>query len=275
MKKVLGLIVSQRRTGNSELLVKEIMSSIPEDCHKELIRLTDLKIEPCKACYKCLQADQDCPIKDDFNFVLNKIKEADAVIIGVPIYILGPHGYYKMLIDRLLAAEKYAPYAEGKPCVIVIPYGIKGWEGYSKAASLTMPRMLKMKLMDCWQVHSALPGESLLNTENVKYARSLGMGLFDGHEYNSGSRECTHCGSDLFRLLEGNRVECPICGSQGILKNNNIPDFTDSKYCRFSNKGMKEHFEWLSEMKHRFFSEKGRLKEVQKVYANKDWWIKP
>ncbi|HWP97354.1 MAG TPA: flavodoxin family protein [Syntrophomonadaceae bacterium] len=276
MKKVLGLIISHRKLGNSELLVKEIMSSIPEECSRSLIRLTDLKIEPCKACYRCLQPDTDCPIKDDFNFVIRRIREADALIIGVPVYILGPHGYYKMLMDRLVGAENYAEGTRGKPCVIVTPFGTKGWEGYSKAASLVMPRLLKMKLVDCWQVHATLPGESMLNSDNVKYAQDLGRDLFNGREYNSGTRECVYCGSDLFRLLEGNRVECPVCGAQGFLNNDNMPDFYDAEYCRFSSKEMKEHFkDWLVEMKHRFFAEKERLKDVQQEYRNKDWWIKP
>lgn len=276
MRKVLGLVISPRKLGNSELLVKEIMSSIPEKCSRELIRLTDLRIEPCKACYQCLQPDKDCPIKDDFNFVINKIKEADALIIGVPVYILGPHGYYKMLTDRLLGAGNYAEFTEGKPCLLVIPFGTKGWEGYSRAAALVMPRLLKMKIVDCWQIHSTLPGESLLNRDNLKYAQNLGMGLFNGSEYKFGTRECSHCGSDLFRLLAGNRVECPVCGVQGILKDDNIPDFTDADYCRFSNEEMEEHFKvWLVEMKQRFLDEKDHLKEVQKAYRDKDWWIKP
>lgn len=73
MKKVLGLVVSNRKLGNSEILVKEIMGNIPEECNRELIRLTDLEIKPCKACYRCLQPDNACPVRDDFNFVIGKI----------------------------------------------------------------------------------------------------------------------------------------------------------------------------------------------------------
>lgn len=275
MKNVLGLVISHRRLGNSELLVKEIMSSIPEDCNRELIRLTDLNIQPCKACYQCLQPDSDCVLKDDFNDIMNKIKEADALIIGVPVYFLGPHGYYKMLSDRLVGAERYWEFTKDKPCVIVMPYGTMGWEGYSKAASLVMPKLLKMKILDCWQVHATLPGESLLTPDHLQYAQTLGQDLFNGREYNFGIRECPYCGSDLFRLLENNQLECPICGAKGILKNDNIPDFTDSNYCRFGENEMEEHFlVWLVEMKHRFTAEKEHLKELQAGYRDKDWWIK-
>lgn len=276
MKKILGLVFSNRRLGNSEILVKEIMRSIPDDGSRELIRVTDLQIEPCKACYRCLQTDTDCVIKDDFNFLMDKIKAADALIMGVPIYFLGPHGCYKMLSDRMLGAEKYWQFTGNKHCVIVMPYGSKGWEGYSKAASVTIPKLLKMKLVDCWQVHATLPGESLLNEDNLHYAQALGHELFSGRKYNPGNRECAFCGSDLFRLLEDNRIVCPICGAQGIIGDNNIPDFMGNDYCRFSEKELDEHFqEWLLEMKQRFLQEKDQLKAIQAGYRDKDWWIKP
>ena len=212
MKKVLGLVVSNRKLGNSEILVKEIINNIPEECNRELIRLTDLEIKPCKACYRCLQPNNACPVRDDFNFVIEKIREADALIIGVPVYFLGPHGYYKMLTDRLLGSQNYSQDTQGKPCIIVMPYGSEGWEGYSKIACMVMPKLLRMKLVDCWQIHASLPGESLLNPENISYARALGRELLNGRKYHDESKECTICGSDLFRLINENQVECPICG---------------------------------------------------------------
>jgi len=276
MKKVLGIVISHRKLGNSELLVKEILNGIPEIYERELIRLTDLKIEPCRACYRCLQPDNDCPVKDDFNFVMDRIKRADAVIIGVPVYILGPHGYYKMLTDRLVGMGNHVKQTQGKPCAIVIPYGTKGWEGYSKAAATIMPRLLQMKIVDCWQVHSTLPGESMLDSGNRKYARQLGQELFSGRIYQPGERDCPFCGSDLFRLRAGGKVECPICGAKGSLDFDNIPNFSGNSHFRFSDKEVAEHFGlWLNQMKQRFWAEKVSLLEVQKEYRDIDWWIKP
>jgi len=271
MKNVLGLVISSRKLGNSEILVKEIMKSIPEDCNLELLRLTDLKIEPCKACYRCLKPDTECKIKDDFNLVVNRIKEVDAVIIGMPVYMLGPHGYYKMLTDRLLGAFNYAKYTAKKPCLLVIPYGVKGWQGYSKTAALVLPRLLQMKVIDCWQVQGALPGESLLSPDNLEYAQNLGTKIFSDSEYTPGVRECPFCGSDLFRLLPDNKIECSICSAQGKLQTDNIPDFSESQYNRFSTEELERHFKvWLVEMKNKLMEEKQRLREVQKGYADID-----
>ncbi len=268
--------MSHRKLGNSEILVKEIISNIPQDCQPELIRLTDMKIEPCKACYQCLQPDKDCPIKDDFNFILNKINQADALIIGVPIYLLGPHGYYKMLSDRMVSAFKFAAYTAGKPCILVVPYGVKGWEGYTRAAALIMPRLLQMKIIDYWQVEATLPGESLMDSANLEYAGHLGKKLFDSEAYVPGIRECPCCGSDLFRLHADNKIECPICMAEGIIQADNIPCFSQADNYRFSANNIVQHFDgWVRNMKNKFHDEKDQLKEVQELYRDKDWWIKP
>ncbi len=276
MKTILGLVVSHRKLGNSEILVKEIMRNIPGECHHQLIRVTGLNLESCKACYGCLQPDAGCKTKDDFNFIMESIKKADAVIIGVPVYILGPHGCYKLMQDRMVGAYNYTKYTADKPCAVVVPFGTIGWQGYSKAAASIFPRTLEMKIIDIWMVHATLPAESLLNEENLAYARNLGRRIFNGGEYQPGERECPQCGSDLFHLLPGNIIECPICSAKGVLGADNIPDFTASTHNRFGPHEIEEHFnEYLAEMRARFKAEKDILKGVQKDYKEMDWWIKP
>ena len=276
LKKVLGLVVSERRLGNSELLVKEIMANVPEPCERELIRLTELNIRPCRGCYRCLQPGAACSIRDDFNFLLGKIKECAALVIGLPVYFLGPHAGYKALTDRMLGAGHYVADTAGKPCVLVASYGVAGWEGYTRAAALVLPRVLQMNLLDYWAVHAALPGESLLAPQNLEKARSLGENLFSGRSMAAVPYTCPGCGSDLFRVLPGNKVECPLCTAVGRLQPAGAPDFAGSGPGRFSPEKMKEHFGgWLVSMKNKFLREKDLLKEVQAPYKNKDWWIRP
>jgi len=276
MKRILGLVISQRRLGNSELLVKEIMDHVPGETQLELIRLTDLSIKPCIACYRCLEPETRCSQNDDFNYVIDRIKAADSLIIGVPVYILGPHGYYKMLTDRLVGSFNYAASTAGKPCVVVIPYGTIGWQGYTRAAATILPRLLQMRIVDCWEVHATLPAESFLNPVNIEYAQKLGQTLFTAPDYTPALRECIQCGSDLFRLLADERIECPICGAQGVLTRDNIPDFSLSEYNRFGAHEIDEHFKgWVVGMKRKYWQDKDKLRDIQKKYKDKKWWIRP
>ena len=66
--KVLALVASQRKLGNSEILAKEMLSALPDTVEKEMIRLTDLEIQGCKACYACLAEETGYVIQDDLHF---------------------------------------------------------------------------------------------------------------------------------------------------------------------------------------------------------------
>ncbi len=278
MKKALGMVISERKLGNSELLVKEIMAGVPEPCDRELIRLTELEIKPCRGCYRCLRSEEGCNIKDDFNFVMNKIREADALVIGMPVYFLGPHASFKLLTDRIMGLGRYAEKTRGKPCVVVMSYGIPGWDGYTRTAALSLPRFLQMKVVECWLVKAALPGESLLNSHNMEYARKIGLSLFTRQEFDKGPYMCLDCGSDLFRLLPGEIVECPLCAAKGSIGTAGISLFAESGRGRFSKEEIQKHFGadgWLTGMKDKFQVERARLQEVQKPYKEMNWWIKP
>lgn len=277
MKKVLGLVVSERSLGNSELLVKEIMGSVSEPCSREMIRLTELSIQPCRACYRCLSPGIRCRINDNFNFIIDSITGADALIIGVPVYFLGPHGQFKMLTDRLMGVGQYAEKTRGKPCVVVIPYGLPGWEGYARTSALVLPRILEMRLVDCWTVHATLPGEGVVSDESRDYAKKLGAALFTAGEYRGGPGECPYCGSDLFKLLHGGGVECCLCSARGYTTGNAVsPEFRLPGPHRFSTEGLKEHFSgWLVKMREKYLKERETLKEVQKPYRGTHWWVKP
>lgn len=52
--KILGLIGSYRKLGNTEVLVKEaLMEAQRHGAEVDMLRLTDLRIEPCKGCMAC------------------------------------------------------------------------------------------------------------------------------------------------------------------------------------------------------------------------------
>ena len=63
--KVIGIVGSPRKNGNTELLTKHTLKAISEDgLDTELLRLPGLEIKPCNACMACKE-QEICSIKDD------------------------------------------------------------------------------------------------------------------------------------------------------------------------------------------------------------------
>jgi len=96
MKKIL-LISGSNRNGNTNYLLKQIEQRID---NTELILLSKCNIEYCKGCLACHKIDK-CVIKDDINEIINKIKETDLIIFGVPNYFDNVSGLFKNFMDRL------------------------------------------------------------------------------------------------------------------------------------------------------------------------------
>ena len=280
MKKVLGLVASQRRLGNTEMLVKEILANTGEECTKEMIRLTDLNLEYCKACYACLPRESNCRIKDDLAFLLAKIQEADAVVIGAPVYFLGPHGVIKVLQDRLMSVGSKSHLYQGKRCVTVTTYGAWGWEGYAQSVLNLTAHFCNLDLVDSLLFHGANPGEVWFNADNLKKVKEVGRSLLDpSYRKEPGENQCPACWGDFFRFSPDGTIICPLCGTKGKVNSPGqkpVLSFDSSGHSRFSAEGKREHFEsWLVMKKEEFLAKRGELKELQKPYSAYDWWVKP
>ena len=86
-KKVLILSGSPRKDGNSDILCNEFMRGALESGNEvEKIRVAEKKIGFCRACYYCRQSEGICAVKDDMAEVLQKIINADVIVLASPIY---------------------------------------------------------------------------------------------------------------------------------------------------------------------------------------------
>ncbi|RLG62999.1 flavodoxin family protein, partial [archaeon] len=104
--RILGLVASYRKMGNSEVLAREALLAARElGAEVALIRLTDLHVEPCKGCMACLFKGEPCRIEDDVDWFMNQLLESDGVVLSSPTYILSPPGIVKMLIDRMIPLQ--------------------------------------------------------------------------------------------------------------------------------------------------------------------------
>ena len=121
MKKVIILNGSPRKNWNTAQLLKEAQKGAESvGAEVEYINLVDINFKGCMSCFACKRKGVDlgglCAIKDDLRPVLEKIIQADAVIIGSPIYYSYPTGMFRNLLERMLfAAGTYMVDENGKP----------------------------------------------------------------------------------------------------------------------------------------------------------------
>lgn len=102
-KKVLILSGSPRKGGNSDLLCDEFMRGAMKSGNEvKKIRVTEKKIGYCRACYACKETGE-CVIKDDMADVLQKIIDADVIVLASPVYFYSVDAQLKTLIDRTVA----------------------------------------------------------------------------------------------------------------------------------------------------------------------------
>ncbi len=101
-KKVLILSGSPRKNGNSDILCDEFMKGAVEAGNEvEKIRVAEKNIGYCRACYACKNGP--CAIKDDMTEVLQKMIDADVIVLASPVYFYSIDAQLKALIDRTVA----------------------------------------------------------------------------------------------------------------------------------------------------------------------------
>ena len=92
---------SPRRGGNSDLLCDQFINGSIEAGHPaEKIFLKDKKINYCTGCGTCIDRAKKCSQKDDMAQVLDKMVEADVILMATPVYFYTMCGQMKTLIDR-------------------------------------------------------------------------------------------------------------------------------------------------------------------------------
>lgn len=98
--KVIGIVGSPRKNGNTEILTAHALKAIAEEgLDTELIRLAGLEIKPCNACMVCKEEER-CSIEDDLFPIYLKMKEADGIILASPVYYGSATALIKALIER-------------------------------------------------------------------------------------------------------------------------------------------------------------------------------
>jgi multimeric flavodoxin WrbA len=101
--KVIAFNGSARKDGNTAIMIKQVFGELEkEGIETEMIQFSGQKIRGCTACYKCFEnKDQRCSVKTDIvNDCIEKMLQADGIILASPTYFADVSAELKALIDR-------------------------------------------------------------------------------------------------------------------------------------------------------------------------------
>ena len=127
---VLIINASPREKGITSTLLDEVKTVINPAYRVDTVRIHDLEIRPCTRCLKC-RPDKSCVLpKDDAHILAEKIKEADLLIIGSPVYWGNMPGTLKLFFDRNVPLFEYCeakavkrlpiPQLKGKKAILIV-----------------------------------------------------------------------------------------------------------------------------------------------------------
>ena len=114
--KVLAICGSPRK-GNTEWMLDTLLDKLSGNgIETEQVKLRKYRIKRCKGCLKCEEGGEhrkgECRIKDDMTDLLPRLRYADALVLGTPVYFDMLSGTLKNFMDR---TNPIWPYLKGKP----------------------------------------------------------------------------------------------------------------------------------------------------------------
>lgn len=258
--KVLGISFG-RVNSNCDILCKEALFGAKDagaDVEIKFINTMKLNIGRCKGCGACSAAlehgkDNVCVVKDDFQMLEDEVREADAIIVACPVYVLQPCGQFKDFTDRFSCrhdisaipwvldkrrtgempgnADDFPMERLKKRTVSYISVGGAHTEDWTSMGTPTLHLFgmsAGMKVMSNYNAnnmgHIGNPylDEKLIGDMNEIGKRTV-LGYYDDSvEYfrPEGKEDgfCPVCHQSLVTLhTDTNIVDCPVCGIQGTL----------------------------------------------------------
>lgn len=107
--KIIAINGSPRRSGNTAtLLHKALEGAAAAGAETECIDLYTLNYKGCISCFSCKRKDKKhgvCAVKDELAPVLEKVKQADAVLFGSPIYFMNLTSGLQAFLERFFFSQ--------------------------------------------------------------------------------------------------------------------------------------------------------------------------
>ena len=173
--KVLILNGSPRPKGNTAIALAEFADQLKKlGIDSETVRIGNKPVRGCIACNKCREKSGACVFDDDVcNAISAKMKDADAFVVGSPVYWGQPNGAVLSVVQRMFYSNGSA--FAGKPAAAVAVCRRGGATAAFQAMNMPF-QMMNMPVVTSqyWNiVYGRDAGEAALDAEGLQTMRTL------------------------------------------------------------------------------------------------------
>jgi multimeric flavodoxin WrbA len=181
--KVVAFNGSPHEKGNTYFAIKTVAHELEnEGIEVEIIQVGDKIIRDCTACNGCIKnKDERCVLGgDEVNNWIQKIKEADGVILGSPVHYAGISGGMKSFLDRTfyVASSNRSLFRHKVGAAVVAVRRSGGVAAYEQLNRYICYSEMLMPTSSYWNViHGTVPGEAERDREGVQIMSNLGRNM--------------------------------------------------------------------------------------------------
>lgn len=181
MKEKINLIAingSPHPNGNTATVMNWVIEGAKElGAEVNWLQISEMNINYCKGCHSCLKTGK-CIIEDDLQLILEKVKDADGVIVGSPVYGGRPTAQLKTLMDRITLLKLYAGILDDSNSIGVATSGIAPTRAVAKDSAALFGRpigIIGVKCATLKEGHKSLQENSNPKKRNkaIKLGRKL------------------------------------------------------------------------------------------------------
>ena len=175
--KVLLINGSPRPNGNTALGLREMEAVFhAQGIETETLHVGNQAIRGCVACNGCAKKGR-CVFDDGVNEAAAKLKEADGLVVGSPVYYAGPNATVTAFLDRLFYSTSFDKTMKVGAAAVVCRRG---------GASATFDRLNKYFTISGMPVassrywnslHGLAPGEAEQDEEGLRTLRTLARNM--------------------------------------------------------------------------------------------------
>lgn len=183
--KVIGIVGSPRKNGNTSTLVQQVLEGAAEaGAETKTFILNEMNYKGCQGCSYC-KTHEKCKLEDDLVELFDELTKADGVVFGSPIYFAQFTGQMRLFLDRcysLINPDFSSRIPAGKKAIIVGSQGMPDPAAFAKVFEEFGESISRLGL----EVKETLiaagcnaPGDVKSNTDLMEKAKNAGKNLLN------------------------------------------------------------------------------------------------